>query len=144
MNTNNDMMYEYLMQMGAMRPEEEQMLRRQAQVDALRQGAMEPMRGQMAGRVYVAPGIGEAIAKMGTAYMAGQQQKGVDTAYSNPNYNPDMSSGPSNMPGLNQRRAEELRKMRERMMQRRNPAAATPAFNYPVRENETDSGGTPY
>jgi len=142
MNRNKDMMYEYLMQMGAMRPEEDQMLRKQAMVDALRQQAMDPMKGQMAGRVYVAPGVGEAIAKMGTAYMAGQQQQGVDTAYSNPNYNPDMSSGPGNMPGLNQRRAAALRELQAERMRRRNPAAAgTPAFNYPLRENELDSGG---
>ena len=123
MNDSDMMMYDYLLQMGAMRPEEQQLARKQAMVDALRQGSMEPMRGQMAGRVYVAPGIGEAIAKMGTAYMAGQQQKGVDTAYSNPNYNPAMPQSAENMPGLNQRRADELRKMRERMMARRNPAA---------------------
>lgn len=129
MNTNNDMMYEYLMQMGAMRPEEDQMLRKQAQVDALRQQAMDPMKGTMAGRVYVAPGVGEAIAKMGTAYMAGQQQQGVDAS----------------MAGMNARRAEELRKMRERMMQQRNPAAAaTPAFDYPEIQGALDSGGTPY
>jgi hypothetical protein len=129
MNSNNDMMYEYLMQMGAMRPEEDQMLRKQAMVDALRQQAMDPMKGQMAGRVYVAPGVGEAIAKMGTAYMAGQQQQGVDAS----------------MADMNARRAEELRKMRERMMQRRNPAAAdTPAFDYPEIPGALDSGGSPY
>jgi len=129
MNSNNDMMYEYLMQMGAMRPEEDQMLRKQAMVDALRQQAMDPMKGQMAGRVYVAPGVGEAIAKMGTAYMAGQQQQGVDAS----------------MAKMNVKREEELRKMRERMMQRRNPAAAdTPAFDYPEIPGALDSGGTPY
>jgi len=129
MNSNNDMMYEYLMQMGAMRPEEDQMLRKQAMVDALRQQAMDPMKGQMAGRVYVAPGVGEAIAKMGTAYMAGQQQQGVDAS----------------MAKMNAKREEELRKMRERMMQRRNPAAAdTPAFDYPEIQGALDSGGTPY
>ncbi len=108
MNDSDMMMYDYLLQMGAMRPEEQQLARKQAMVDALRQGSMEPMRGQMAGRVYVAPGIGEAIAKMGTAYMAGQQQQGVDAS----------------MAGMNTRRADELRKMRERMMQRRNPTPA--------------------
>jgi len=125
MNSNNDMMYEYLMQMGAMRPEEDQMLRKQAQVDALRQQAMDPMKGQMAGRVYVAPGVGEAIAKMGTAYMAGQQQQGVDAS----------------MAKMNVKREEELRKMRERMMQRRNPTAAgtpisagVPEFTLPETE----------
>lgn len=135
MNNSDMMMYDYLLEMGAMRPEEQQLARKQAMVDALRQGAMDPMRGQMAGRVYVAPGIGEAIAKMGTAYMAGQQQKGVDTAYSNPNYNPAMPQSAENMPGLNQRRARSLQQMRDRMMLRRNP---TPAGN-PISAGMSDN-----
>jgi hypothetical protein len=129
MNNSNDMMYEYLMQMGAMRPEEEQMLRKQAQVDALRQNAMDPMRGQMAGRVYVAPGIGEAIAKMGTAYMAGQQQKGVDAS----------------LQKMNTTRGDALREFRDELRRRRNPGAGgTPAYNIPLQENESDSSGTAY
>ena len=125
MNDNDMAMYDYLISMGAMRPEENQLARRQAMVDALRQQSMDPMRGQMAGRVYVAPGIGDAIAKVGTAYMAGQQQQGVDTS----------------MGDMNMRRANELRRMRERMMQRRNPAAAgipisagVPDFTLPETE----------
>lgn len=77
---NDEMMYEYLLQMGAMRPEQEELKRKQAMVDALRGQAMQPMQGQMVGKHYVAPGIANAIAQMGTAYMAGQQQKGVDSS----------------------------------------------------------------
>lgn len=129
MNDNDMMMYDYLLEMGAMRPEEQQLARKQAMVDALRQGAMDPMRGQMAGRVYVAPGIGEAIAKMGTAYMSGQQQKGVDAS----------------MTDMNARRARSLQDMRDRMMLRRNPApTGTPAYNMPEIPGAFDSGGTPY
>lgn len=75
---NDDLMFDYLLQMGAMRPEQDELRRKQAMVDALRGRAMEPLQGQMVGKHYVAPGIANAIAQMGTAYMAGQQQKGVD------------------------------------------------------------------
>ncbi len=125
MNDNDMAMYDYLISMGAMPPEEQQMQRKQAMVDALRQQSMDPMRGQMAGRVYVAPGIGDAIAKVGTAYMAGQQQQGVDA---------DMTK-------MNLKRENELRRMRDRMMQRRNPSAAgipisagVPDFTLPETE----------
>lgn len=77
---NDELMFEYLMQMGAMRPEQEDLKRKQAMVEALRGQAMQPMQGQMVGKHYVAPGIANAIAQMGTAYMAGQQQKGVDSS----------------------------------------------------------------
>lgn len=76
---NDDLMFDYLLTMGAMRPEEQELKRKQAMVDALRGQAMQPMQGQMVGKHYVAPGIANAIAQMGTAYMAGQQQKGVDS-----------------------------------------------------------------
>ncbi len=77
---NDDLMFDYLLQMGAMRPEQEELKRKQAMVEALRGQAMTPMQGQMVGKHYVAPGIANAIAQMGTAYMAGQQQKGVDSS----------------------------------------------------------------
>jgi hypothetical protein len=77
---NDNLMFDYLLEMGAMRPEQEELRRKQAMVDALRGQAMTPMQGQMVGKHYVAPGIANAIAQMGTAYMAGQQQKGVDAA----------------------------------------------------------------
>jgi len=77
---NDDLMFDYLLQMGAMRPEQEELKRKQAMVEALRGQAMTPMQGQMVGKHYVAPGIANAIAQMGTAYMAGQQQKGLDSS----------------------------------------------------------------
>ncbi|NBW17341.1 MAG: hypothetical protein EBR82_56115 [Caulobacteraceae bacterium] len=100
---NDDLMFDYLLQMGAMRPEQEDLKRRQAMIDALRGRAMEPMQGQMVGKHYVAPGIANAIAQMGTAYMAGQQQKGVDSA----------------MTGLNERQGAELRRLQEARRRKR-------------------------
>ena len=82
---NDDLMFDYLLSMGAMRPEQEELKRKQAMVEALRGQAMTPMQGQMIGKHYVAPGIANAIAQMGTAYMAGQQQKGVDAGMSDIN-----------------------------------------------------------
>ena len=75
---NDDLMFDYLLQMGAMRPEEAELKKKQAMVEALRGNAMTPMQGQMVGKHYVAPGIGQAIAQLGQGYMAAQGQKGVD------------------------------------------------------------------
>lgn len=95
---NDDLMFDYLLQMGTMRPEQDELRRRQAMVDALRGQAMTPMQGQMVGKHYVAPGIANAIAQMGTAYMAGQQQKGVDAG----------------MSAMNERQRAALEEMRRR------------------------------
>lgn len=75
---NDDMMFEYLVQMGQMRPEEAELKKKQAMVDALRGNSMTPMQGQMVGKHYVAPGIGQAIAQLGQGYMASKAQGGVD------------------------------------------------------------------
>ena len=71
-------MFDYLLQMGAMRPEEEELARKQAMIDALRQQSMQPMQGQMAGRVYVGPSAAQGLAQLGQAYMARKGQGKVD------------------------------------------------------------------
>lgn len=75
---NDDLMFDYLMQMGAMRPEQEELRRRQAMVEALRGNSMKPMQGEMVGKHYVGPGIAGALSQLGQAYMAKQGQAGVD------------------------------------------------------------------
>lgn len=75
---NDELMFDYLVQMGQMRPEEAELKKKQAMVDALRGNSLKPMEGQMVGKHYVAPGIGQALAQLGQGYMAGQAQKGVD------------------------------------------------------------------
>ena len=75
---NDDLMFDYLVQMGAMRPEEAELKKKQAMVDALRQNAMTPQQGQMVSGHYVAPGIAGAIGQLGQAYMAKQAQGNVD------------------------------------------------------------------
>ena len=96
---NDDLMFEYLVQMGQMRPEEAELKKKQAMVDALRGNAMQPLEGQMVGKHYVAPGIGQAISQIGQGYLAGKQQGGVD----------------KQMRGMNSNQAEQLNAMRERM-----------------------------
>ena len=95
---NDDLMFDYLLQMGAMRPEQDELKRKQAMVDALRGNALKPMEGQMVGKHYVAPGIGQAIAQLGQAYMAKGQQGNVDQA----------------MQGMNTRQAQMLEELRKR------------------------------
>jgi hypothetical protein len=121
---NDDLMFDYLLQMGAMRPEQDELKRKQAMIDALRGKAMEPMQGQMVGKHYVAPGIANAIAQMGTAYMANQGQKGVDAG----------------MTGFNDRQRMALEELRKRRRMGASPAASPasmdPYGNLPTYGNE--------
>ena len=121
---NDDLMFDYLLQMGAMRPEQEELRRKQAMIDALRGKSLEPMQGQMVGKHYVAPGIGQAIAQMGTAYMAGQQQKGADAG----------------MAGFNERQRKALEDLRKRrqmgMGGQSNPAMMNPYAGLPTYGDE--------
>lgn len=107
---NDDLMFDYLLEMGAMRPEQEEMKRRQAMVEALRGNTMQPLQGQMVGKHYVAPNIAQAAAQLGSAYMAKQGQAGVD-------------QGMKNMNAMQRQRLEELRRRRA-MGQAAAPAAA--------------------
>jgi hypothetical protein len=96
---NDDLMFEYLVQMGQMRPEEAELKKKQAMVDALRKNSLSPMQGEMVGKHYVAPGIGQAIAQLGQGYMASKAQQGVD----------------SGMRTMNTKQALGLDAMRERL-----------------------------
>lgn len=109
---SDDLMFEYLIQMGQMRPEEAELKRRQAQVDALRKGAMTPMEGQMIGKHYVSPGIAGALSQLGQAYFAGQGQKRVD----------------AQVKDMNARQARALEEMRRRRMM--GGVAAQPTEQY--------------
>jgi hypothetical protein len=102
---NDDLMFEYLVQMGQMRPEEAELRKKQAMVDALRKTGMNTPEGQMIGKHYVAPGIGQYINQLGQGYMAGQTQKGVD----------------EQARGMNARQAGSLQDMRDRL--RKKPGA---------------------
>lgn len=75
---NDDMMFEYLLQMGATRPERDELERKQAMVDALRMQSMTAPKGQMIDKHYVAPSITQYAAQLGNAVMARQGQEGVN------------------------------------------------------------------
>lgn len=107
---NDELMFEYLLQMGAMRPEEMEMMRKQKQIDALRGQSMEGPQGQMIGKHYVPPSLTQYAAQLGQGYMAGQAQKGQDTA----------------MRGLNDRQ----RQMLEDLRRKRQPPAMGPSAMY--------------
>lgn len=105
---NDDLMFEYLLQMGAMQPEQQELKRKQSMVDALRQASMQSPQGQMIGKHYVAPSLTQYAAQLGQGYMAGKGQQGVDT----------------DMRGFNDRQRQMLEELRRRRMA--GQAAPTP------------------
>lgn len=120
---NDDMMFEYLIQMGQMRPEEAELKKKQAMVDALRKGSLTPMEGQMVGKHYVSPGLAGALSQLGQGYFAAKGQQGVDTQVKD----------------MNARQAKALEEMRRRRMQpgvAPMPASTDPYGNLPTYGNE--------
>ena len=97
---NDDMIFEYLLNMGAMRPEQDELKRKQAMVDALRQNALAPQQGQMIGKHYVGQGFGGLINQLGQGYLAKQQQGAVDAG----------------MKSYNDKQRQMLEEMRRRRM----------------------------
>jgi hypothetical protein len=77
---NDNLMFDYLLEMGAMRPEQEEMKRKQAMIDALRGNSMNAPQGQMVGKHYVPPSLTQYAAQLGQGYMAGQGQVAQDAA----------------------------------------------------------------
>lgn len=96
---DDNMMFEYLIEQGSMRPEEEQMLRRQGVIDALRQQGMQAPQAQQAGRMVVAPHWTQGLAQIGAAAAAKHGQNKLDTQYG----------------AFNAKRANSLNRMRDRM-----------------------------
>lgn len=103
---NDDLMFDYLVSMGQMRPEEAELKKKQAMIDALRLGSLKPQRGEMIGQtrdnpgVYVGPGIAGAIGQLGQAYFASKGQEGVD----------------ARMRDMNSRQAVELERLRRKRL----------------------------
>lgn len=114
---NDDLMLEYLLQAGAMRPEEEQLARRQAQVNSLRQMSFDAPQAQQAGRVVVAPSWTQALGNVAQAYAARKGQKEVDAG----------------MAGFNTRQADAIKALRTQMATRRGGAATPAAPAYATR-----------
>lgn len=90
---DNAMLYDYMMQMGSMTPEMEQMKRQQAQVDALRgakMGAGSTV-GSGAYQHYVPKGIAGAIGALGQNALGAYGQSKVDA--SNKSMNAKQAQG---------------------------------------------------
>ena len=127
---DKDMMYEYLVNMGAMQPEYDELERRQKQIDALRESGLNAPKGQMVGNYYVAPSFTQYAAQLGQAYAAGQGQKEVDRKMSNPAFKADMPVEGDNMPGLVQKQMMMLDALRRKKKQTVMPSGAyTPSVN---------------
>jgi len=75
---NDDLMFDYLVAMGQMSPQEAELKKKQAMVDMLRKGSMAPMEGQTVSGHYVPKGIAGAIGQLGQAYFASKGQEGID------------------------------------------------------------------
>lgn len=101
----NEMMFQYLLEMGAMRPEQQQMQRKQAMIDALRQHSMEGSQGKMVSGHYISPGVGGLIGQLAAGYMGAKGQKAQDAA----------------MAGMNNRQRQALERMRQQMMMGQQP-----------------------
>ncbi|CAB4166462.1 hypothetical protein UFOVP840_33 [uncultured Caudovirales phage] len=96
---DDNLMFQYLVEQGSMRPEEEQMLRRQDTIDALRQQSMQAPQAQQAGRLVVAPSWTQGLAQLGSAAAAKYGQGKLDKQYG----------------AFNAKRATSLDRMRDRM-----------------------------
>jgi hypothetical protein len=62
--------FNYMVEMGAIDPQEEELQRQQAQIDMLRDKGMQGQEGRMVGNTFVAPSITQYAAQLGNAYMA--------------------------------------------------------------------------
>lgn len=120
---NDDLYLEYLLQMGAMSPEEEKLARRQARVDALREKSMQTPTGEMVGKHYVAPSWTQYAAQLGNAFMANKGQGKIDQQYGE----------------FNKTQGDAIRKLQERMAQRRAGNAVTPSAPIPEDDEEMRS-----
>ncbi len=78
---NEDAYFDYFLEMGAMRPEDEKLKRKQAMVDYLRQSSLQAPQATQAGRVVVAPSWTQVLGQVGQAYAANRGQKEADQMY---------------------------------------------------------------
>lgn len=101
---DDDLMFDYLVQMGQMRPEEAELKKKQAMVETLRKGSLQAPEGQMIGKHYVAPSFTQSMAQIAQGYAANQGQQGVD----------------EQMRSMNAKQAAALEELRKRKKQ---PAA---------------------
>ena len=75
---NSDVWFNLYGAEGDMQPEEMELRRKQAQINALRERGMEAQEGKMVGDTYVAPSFTQYAAQLANAYMGRKGQEGVD------------------------------------------------------------------
>jgi hypothetical protein len=78
---NDQDYFDYFLEMGAMRPEDEKLKRKQAMVDYLRQASFDAPQAKQAGNVVVAPSWTQVLGQVGQAYAANRGQKEADEMY---------------------------------------------------------------
>ena len=69
-NRLRNQQFNYMVEMGALDPQEEELQRQQTQIDTLRDRGMEGQEGRMVGNTFVAPSFTQYAAQLGNAYMA--------------------------------------------------------------------------
>ena len=69
-NQLRNQQFNYMVEIGALDPQEEELQRKQAQIDMLRDRGMEGQEGRMVGNTFVAPSFTQYAAQLGNAYMA--------------------------------------------------------------------------
>ena len=69
-NQLRNQQFNYMVEMGALDPQEEELQRKQTQIDMLRDRGMEGQEGRMVGNTFVAPSFTQYAAQLGNAYMA--------------------------------------------------------------------------
>ena len=114
---NDDLFLQYMLEMGALNPEEEKLARQQQYVDTLRSDAATQRRGQMVSGHYVAPGFGDYAAQLGNAMMARHGMKKL--------HGKDGASGEYG--AFQNKQIAAIRNLRDLMAQRRSGVAAAPA-----------------
>ena len=69
-NEQRNKQFAYMVEMGALTPQEEEVQRQQATINALRDKSMQGEEGRMVGNTFVAPSVTQYAAQLGNAYMA--------------------------------------------------------------------------
>ena len=112
MDNNDSAIYEYLISMGAMNPQMDELKKKQAVVDALRKATMP--KGEMVGsggyQHYVGPGLAGMLSTIGQNALGAYGQKKIDAASA------DMNSA----------QARALEELRKRMLAGRAGSAGVP------------------
>lgn len=125
---NDDLYLEYMMNMVGQAPDQTELKRKQAMVDALRQNSLTPQQGQMVSGHYVAPGIAGALGQLGQAYFASKGQEGVDTK----------------LRSLNTNQSQRLNQIRDELRRRRLGGEMTPGSSMNTENYGFDRPGEGY